>query len=101
MLSKQGFNIGLQKSLKWLLGSSLLVVFFLQGTAIINISLLTSLEGNAADLRMTSTLKGGIDERIVIVDIDERSLTRYGQWPWNRHYLAQLIDTLFDHYQIH
>ena len=100
MALKQGFTRGFQRSLKWLLGSSLLVLFFLQGTGIINISLLTSLEGNAADLRLTSTLKKGIDERIIIVDIDERSLSRYGQWPWNRHYLAQLINTLFDHYQI-
>jgi len=92
----QGFG----KSLKWLLGSSLVLIFFLQGTGLINLSLLTSLEGNAADLRLKSTLPGGIDQRIVIVDIDEKSLEKYGQWPWNRHYLAQLIDTLFDHYHI-
>jgi len=91
---------GLRKSLKWLLGSGLVIIFFLQGTGLINFSLLTSLEGNAADLRLTSTLKGGIDQRIVIVDIDEKSLAKYGQWPWNRHHLAQLVNTLFDHYQI-
>lgn len=91
---------GFSKSLKWLLGGALVLVFFLQGTGLINLSLLTSLEGNAADLRLTSTLKGGIDPRIVIVDIDEKSLEKYGQWPWNRHHLAQLVNTLFDHYHI-
>lgn len=30
--------------------------------------------------------------RVVIVDIDEASLQRYGQWPWPRHLLARLID---------
>ncbi len=95
-----GLIQGFRKSLKWLLGSGLVLIFFLQGTGLINLSLLTSLEGNAADLRLISTLKGGIDQRIVIVDIDERSLAKYGQWPWNRHYLAQLVDTLFDHYHI-
>mgnify|MGYP002700074974 FL=1 len=91
---------GLKKSFKWLSGSLIIILFFLQGTGLINIALLTNLEGNAADLRMISTLKGGVDERIVIVDIDEKSLTKYGQWPWNRHYLAELVDTLFQHYQI-
>lgn len=91
---------GLKKSFKWLCGGLLLILFFLHGTGLINIALLTSLEGIAADLRLNSTLRGGIDDRIVIVDIDEKSLIQYGQWPWNRNTLAELLDVLFDHYQI-
>ncbi len=90
----------LKKSFKWICGCLLITLFFLQGTGLINISLLTSLEGIAADIRLNSTLKGGVDNRIIIVDIDEPSLSEYGQWPWNRNILAQLLDTLFDHYQI-
>jgi adenylate cyclase len=30
----------------------------------------------------------------VIVDIDERSLTQYGQWPWPRYRIAILVDKL-------
>ena len=30
----------------------------------------------------------------VIVDIDEESLARYGQWPWPRHLVADLLDRL-------
>jgi CHASE2 domain-containing sensor protein len=30
----------------------------------------------------------------VIVDIDEKSLREYGQWPWSRHRIATLIDQL-------
>jgi len=29
--------------------------------------------------------------RVVIVDIDEKSLAQYGQWPWPRHLLAELV----------
>lgn len=29
--------------------------------------------------------------RVLIIDIDEASLQRYGQWPWPRHLLARLI----------
>lgn len=28
---------------------------------------------------------------VVVVDIDEKSLSRYGQWPWSRDRLAQLL----------
>ncbi len=30
----------------------------------------------------------------VIIDIDEKSLREYGQWPWPRHRIAALIDKL-------
>ena len=30
--------------------------------------------------------------RLVIVDLDENSLIRYGQWPWSRHQVAELFD---------
>ena len=28
---------------------------------------------------------------MAIVDIDEKSLARYGQWPWSRHLVAELV----------
>ncbi|MER2491525.1 CHASE2 domain-containing protein [Catenovulum sediminis] len=37
---------------------------------------------------------------VVIVNIDEKSLAEYGQWPWRRDVLAQLVEHLFNHYQI-
>ena len=33
---------------------------------------------------------------VVIIDIDEKSLRREGQWPWSRNKVAQLIQTLSD-----
>ena len=36
------------------------------------------------------------DERIVIVDVDEKSLSRIGRWPWPRASIAQLIDRVVD-----
>lgn len=29
---------------------------------------------------------------VIIVDIDERSLAKYGQWPWPRNLMARLVD---------
>ena len=46
-----------------------------------------------------------VDKRIVILDIDEKSLIEperggEGRWPWPRDRMALLLDKLFDHYQI-
>ena len=35
-----------------------------------------------------------VDLPVRIVDIDEASLARLGQWPWSRKQLAQLVDEL-------
>jgi adenylate cyclase len=52
------------------------------------------------DLRVRLTMPGGVDERIVILDIDEASQVQLGQWPWERETLAAIVDSLFDDYGI-
>jgi adenylate cyclase len=37
----------------------------------------------------------GVDERIVILDIDEKSLGEVGRWPWRRDLMAAVLDKLF------
>src|SRR5690606_14870882 len=37
-----------------------------------------------------------LDERVVIVDIDERSLAEQGRWPWPRETIARLARELTD-----
>ncbi|WP_440968014.1 CHASE2 domain-containing protein [Massilia sp. GER05] len=50
-----------------------------------------------ADLRMR--LEGPApDPRIVIVDIDPKSLAAVGRFPWSRDVLAKLVDQLAGHY---
>jgi len=34
------------------------------------------------------------DKRIVIVDVDEKSLAALGQWPWSRYKIAKILDNL-------
>lgn len=52
------------------------------------------------DARIRSGLTNVVDESIVILDIDEVSLSELGQWPWPRSTLASVFDVLFDHYEI-
>ena len=38
----------------------------------------------------------GVDPRIVILDIDEKSLGEVGRWPWSRRLMAEVVDKLFE-----
>ena len=40
------------------------------------------------------------EERIVIIDLDERSLAQFGAWPWPRPLVARLVDELIDRHQV-
>src|SRR4051794_5291595 len=46
------------------------------------------------------TTRRGIDERIVILDIDEKSLGEIGRWPWSRRQMAETVDKLFERYGV-
>jgi adenylate cyclase len=39
------------------------------------------------------------DPRVLVVDIDEASLSRLGPWPWPRARIADLVETLLARYQ--
>ncbi len=61
---------------------------------------LDRIENYLYDVRIRMTMPGTVDERIVIIDIDERSQLKLGQWPWPRATLAALVDRLFDDYNV-
>lgn len=55
-------------------------------------ALLKTLEYVGYD-EMVSFLGGDIpDPEVVVIDVDERSLARLGQWPWPRYRIAQIVD---------
>ncbi|QHI98990.1 CHASE2 domain-containing protein [Xylophilus rhododendri] len=47
------------------------------------------------DTRLRATMPRSLDERVVVVDIDDRSLAEIGHWPWGRDRMAQLTQELF------
>ena len=53
-------------------------------------------EYGAYDMILRATPTRPPDGRIVIVDIDDRSLTTIGQWPWRRDVVGQLVARLRD-----
>lgn len=40
------------------------------------------------------------DERVVIVDVDEESLKRFGRWPWHRDVVGRLAGELLERQQV-
>jgi adenylate cyclase len=56
---------------------------------------LTQLDLAYADTRLRLALPHTQDQRIVIVDVDEKSLAELGRWPWGRHRIAEMLDDLF------
>jgi CHASE2 domain-containing sensor protein/serine phosphatase RsbU (regulator of sigma subunit) len=57
-------------------------------------SFLTRLELQSLDWRFTSRGPLPPDPDIVLVTVDQKSLTEVGKWPWPRSYHAELVDTL-------
>lgn len=62
--------------------------------------LLNQLDTVLYDQRLRLAMPDTPDGRVVIIDIDERSLARLGQWPWGRERVAQLVDELTQRQQV-
>jgi adenylate cyclase len=77
-----------------------LVLAVLHVLGIVPIGALHRLEDNLYDARLRLTMAARHEPRIVIVDIDEKSLAEVGRWPWSRHRVAELVDRLFDEQRI-
>ncbi|MBC8022872.1 MAG: CHASE2 domain-containing protein, partial [Burkholderiales bacterium] len=54
----------------------------------------------AYDTRLRLFLPRTLDPRIVILDIDEKSLNAEGRWPWSRNKVAEMVRQLFERYKV-
>lgn len=77
-----------------------LVFALLHISDVLHLQVLERLENIIYDTRLRATMPRTLDERIVIVDIDEKSLERMGHWPWGRDKMAALTHELFERQQI-
>lgn len=71
-----------------LAGLTVLLLHLLAG------SWLTALEDRTGDWVWAATAQRMDERRLIVVDIDERSLTELGPWPWPRATQASLINQL-------
>ncbi|WP_029414147.1 CHASE2 domain-containing protein [Acidovorax radicis] len=68
-------------------------------SGVLHLQVLERLENIIYDTRLRATMPRTLDERIVIIDIDEKSLDRVGHWPWGRDKLAAFTRELFERQQ--
>lgn len=73
-----------------------LVFALMHASGVVRIGVLQRLDDIIYDARLRATMPHTLDERIVIVDIDEKSLAEVGRWPWGRNKLAELVEELQD-----
>ena len=82
------------------LGITVLMVLHLTNSLGVRLGFVEALERGAYDLRVRLSAPSEPDNRVVIIDLDDRSLQEQGQWPWPRALFAELNDKLFDDYGI-
>jgi adenylate cyclase len=76
-----------------------LVFALLHAGGVLRLEVLQRLDHILYDARLRATMPRTLDERIVIVDVDEKSLAEVGRWPWGRNQLAALVEELLDRQQ--
>ncbi|HXD40305.1 MAG TPA: adenylate/guanylate cyclase domain-containing protein [Ramlibacter sp.] len=73
-----------------------LVFALLHASGFMTIGVLQRLDDIIYDARLRATMPRTPDDRIVIVDLDEKSLAEVGRWPWGRNQLADLVQELLE-----
>ena len=83
-------------------GLSLLFLLVLAGHVgqVYNLTFVAKLDAALYDLKLRIFRPQTVDERVVIVDIDDKSLKEIGRWPWPREQVAKLTRNLFEQYGV-
>ena len=82
------------------LGLLILLVLLGHSARFYQIPFINHLDALIYDVKVRLTMPQGVDQRVVILDIDEKSLAEQGRWPWGRDKLATLMNKLFDDYGV-
>lgn len=89
-----------RRSLRYSFSWLLFLLFVLHTLHWIPFPFLDHLELLSYDARLRATMPGGVDPRVVIADVDEKSLVEEGHWPWPRDRIASLVERLFNDYHV-
>ena len=84
-------SIFLKKNTNYLIFSFILIILIV--IKIANPSLIKSVSYLSFDLYQKVFVQE-VETDVVIVDIDEKSLGKFGQFPWNRNIFAKILDQL-------
>lgn len=90
----------INSSIRAAMGVGLVFMFVLNYFNNDKVEFFQRLELLAYDFRLVATMPKTIDTRIVIIDIDEKSLATEGRWPWGRNKLTALVTNAFEKYKV-
>ena len=85
-----------QHLLRFILGAIVLLLVLGHAAKLYQLGFVSQLDAAIYDAKVRLTMPKSVDDRIVIVDIDEKSLAEVGRWPWGRDKMATLVKKLFD-----
>jgi adenylate cyclase len=82
------------------LGMAVVMLFLGDAAKFYRLGFVQYIDAKLYDYRLRLTMPETGDNRIVILDIDEKSLKEEGRWPWSRDKMAVLMDELFERYGV-
>ncbi len=85
---------------QFVLSLAFLLVLLGQVGQVFDVFLLSKLEAALYDAKILLFRPQGGDDRLAIVDIDDKSLREIGRWPWPREKTAKLTTALFEEYGV-
>ncbi|HYC35170.1 MAG TPA: adenylate/guanylate cyclase domain-containing protein [Usitatibacter sp.] len=81
------------------IGVALVLAFLVHEAEWTQSRFINQLELWAYDARLRFFMPKTLDPRVVIVDIDEKSLNAEGRWPWSRDKMKLLVQAMFEKYK--
>lgn len=85
---------------QFVLGALLTLAFVGHAARFWQIPFVPLVDAYLYDVRVRLSMPGTLDPRVVIVDLDEKSLAEVGRWPWGRDKVSALVRQLTDHYKV-
>lgn len=82
------------------LSAAFVILIALHTANVFRIAAIDRVESWVYDAWLKQTAHGRADDRVTLLDIDEKSLQEIGRWPWGRDKMVVLLDRLFDQYQV-
>jgi len=89
-----------QHIVRYALGFVVLLVLLSHAAKFYEFGFINRLDAIIYDTKVRLTMPQSRDDRVVILDIDEKSLGEIGRWPWGRDRVSQLARKLFDEHGI-
>lgn len=93
--------MGAQRTLiRLAIAAVMFTLFLLHIGGLLPLRFLDQIERSTYDARILLTMPETVDQQVVIIDIDEKSITAEGRWPWSRDKFATLVSQAFERYQL-